>query len=280
MEMMNLNRTFGVEIEFIGDKDAVAQALNDAGIPCQAERRNRITRSYWKIVSDSSISPNADDIRRGWEGWELVSPILKGRRGLEEIKEVCAVLKTVGVSVNKTCGLHVHHDARDFQTETFKNIIKIYTRFEETIDSLVAPSRRGNNNTYCQSLLEIDIERILKQDNFQSIRAYYGDRYKKLNIESFVTHGTIEFRQHQGTVNADKIINWIKLTQAIVERAVARPVKKCGARTRKDWQTFKYFLFLNPSAHNPSNRKSSYDEETKDMIKYYNKRRKELAGVA
>lgn len=278
--MMNLNRTFGVEIEFIGDKDTVAQALNDAGIPCQAERYNHTTRSYWKIVPDSSIRPNADGIRRGWKGWELVSPVLRGRRGLEEIKELCAVLKTVGVSVNKTCGLHVHHDASDFQTETFKNIIKIYTRFEETIDSLVAPSRRGNNNTYCQSLLEINIERILKQDNFQSIRTHYGDRYKKLNIESFVTHGTIEFRQHQGTLNADKIINWIKLTQGIVERAVARPVKKCGPRTRKDWESFKYFLFLNPSSHNPSNRKSSYDEETKDMIAYYNKRRKELAGAA
>jgi hypothetical protein len=270
---MNLDRTFGIEIEFIGDRGNVAQGIRDLGLRCEIENYNHNTRPHWKITSDSSVHPNAN--QAGY-GWELVSPILKGRDGLEQIRKVCEALESAGAKVNRSCGLHVHHDARDFQNETFKNLIKIYARFEPVIDTLVAPSRRGNVNQYCQTLARIDLENVLNAGDPTTLRRAYGDRYKKLNLQSYVTHGTVEFRQHQGTINAEKIINWVKLTQGIVERAVARPVKKCGPRTRKDWETFKYFLFLNPSSHNPNNRKSSYDEETKEMIKYFNKRRKEL----
>jgi hypothetical protein len=115
---------------------------------------------------------------------------------------------------------------------------------------------------------------LLEQDSLAAIRYTYGTRYRKLNIESYVTHGTVEFRQHQGTTNAAKIINWIKLTQAIVERAVNRAVKKGEACD--NWDSFKYFLFLNPD---PNNRVSSYDAETKEMLKYFNKRRKELVAA-
>lgn len=263
---MNKNRTYGVEIEFIGDRGAVEVAINAMGIECRWEGYNHNTRPHWKIVSDSSVRAP------GQSGWELVSPILKGDDGLEQIRKVCEAMGQAGATVNATCGLHVHHDAQDFTTKTFKNIVKIYARFEPVMDSLVSNSRRGRNNDYCRTLADVNMGRLLEQDSLATIRSIYGTRYRKLNITSYVTHGTVEFRQHQGTTNADKIINWIKLTQAIVERAVNRQVKD---GTKSDWESFKYFLFLNP---NPNNRVSSYDEETKEMLKYFNKRRKELAA--
>jgi hypothetical protein len=265
---MNLNRTYGVEIEFIGDRESVAQAVREAGLDCLVEGYNHRTKPHWKVVTDSSV--HVDGI--SGLGGEIVSPILRGTEGFEQIEKVCRALKSAGASVNITCGLHVHHDAQDFRTETFKNLIKIYKRFEPTIDELVFPSRRGNTNTYCQTLARIDMEEILKKNTLQQIIPHYGDRYRKLNLRSFATHGTVEFRQHQGTIDSKEIINWIKLTQAMVERAVTRRVRE---GTTKDWESFKYFLFLNP---NPNCRVSSYDEETKEMLKYFGKRRKELAA--
>lgn len=273
---MNNNRTFGVEIEFIGNRYAVAQEIKATGLRCEIEGYNHCTRSHWKIVSDSSVHATGRQSgsgRQGRSGWELVSPILKGQDGLEQIKKVCQAMKQAGATVNVTCGLHVHHDARDFNVNTFKNIVKIYARFETTIDTLVAPSRRGNENTYCQTLQRVNMDRLLKQTSIDGIRYTYGSRYLKLNLDAYITHGTVEFRQHQGTIDAEKIINWIKLTQAIVERAVARGV---GKGTTTDWESFKYFLFLNPD---PNNRVSSYSEEAKQMFKYYNKRRQELAAA-
>lgn len=44
-------------------------------------------------------------------------------------------------------------------------------------------------------------------------------RYHKLNLVSLWVHGTIEFRQHSGTVDADKAVNWIELLMQFVNRA-------------------------------------------------------------
>ena len=264
--MFNNNRTFGVEIEFIGNAGTVEGAVRRAGVNCSAEIYNHTTRGYWKIVTDGSVMGNG-------EGLEMVSPPLKGQEGLDELEKVCKAMAEAGVRINKTCGLHVHHDANDFTEKTFKNIIKIYRRFEGTIDTLVSQSRRANANTYCKSLLDNREygPALMQSDSVMDIISRTPDRYRKLNLKSYTTHGTIEFRQHQGTAEFIKIANWIKLTQAMVERAVTRNVKE---GLINDWETFKYFLFLNPSA---TNRVSSYDNETKEMFKYFNKRRAELA---
>ena len=42
------------------------------------------------------------------------------------------------------------------------------------------------------------------------------DRYCKINAESFFRHKSIEFRQHSGTINYDKISNWILFLHGIV----------------------------------------------------------------
>jgi len=39
----------------------------------------------------------------------------------------------------------------------------------------------------------------------------YGGRFFKLNLLAFEQHGTVEFRQHHGTVNTDEATAWVKL---------------------------------------------------------------------
>jgi hypothetical protein len=46
-----------------------------------------------------------------------------------------------------------------------------------------------------------------------------GGRYHKLNLSSYVSHGTIEFRQHQGTINYVKISRWIDLGMSMMRWA-------------------------------------------------------------
>jgi hypothetical protein len=40
-----------------------------------------------------------------------------------------------------------------------------------------------------------------------------------LNSHSYWRHGTIEFRLHSGTLDADKIINWLIITQKMILKA-------------------------------------------------------------
>lgn len=196
------DRTYGIEIECYHSsnsdiKQEVCSALSRVGISCQFLGYTHTVTTGWKIVTDSSI--------RGGYGLEVVSPILSGEEGLEQIKKVTKVLSELGCKVNRSTGLHVHHGARDLSQTEIKNVFKLYRENESLFDSLVAPSRRDSRNQYCQSL--------------RNHTDLPSTRYTKVNYQSFVKYGTIEVRHHQGSLNADKIIHWIRLTQRVIERA-------------------------------------------------------------
>lgn len=235
------DRKFGVEIEFGGGPyiSEVEAALLSAGLIAQQESYNHATRSYWKITPDASI----EGFLFGTKG-ELVSPPLSGRDGLAQVRLALDVLQRLGCRVNKSCGFHVHWDCSDFTGDKVRNLLALYAKFELIVDGLVAPSRRGNDAYFCRSLRqetwiegEGDMWKWIKRSKAGGTRLAVGElanvqgnllrrsnngcaRYMKVNVTAYLTHGTVEFRQHQGTVNADKAINWIVLTQMFVERAV------------------------------------------------------------
>ena len=232
----NNDRKVGIEIEFhLGGRlsrqraQAVAKnALVAKGINCQIEGYNHETRDHWKIVYDSSVNH---------ESLELVSPPLKGSMVFDELKKVAEALDEIGAKVDKSCGLHIHHDFNDAELDTFKNIYGIFARYEDAIDELVAPSRRGMNNRYCKSP-RINLRQLEQARSIMEItNEIYTNRFVKLNCQSYRRHGTIEFRNHQGTVEYEKIANWIVLTQMIVERAFEGKVKLNKKAT--DWFNLK-----------------------------------------
>jgi hypothetical protein len=224
-----MNRKYGVEIEFTNlDGHAAVRAMRDAGINTDAEGYNHTTRSHWKIVTDSSC------------GYEAVSPILEGEDGLEEIKIVCAVLEGAGAKVNKNCGVHVHFDASDFNLENFKNLFKYWVKFEDVFDSLMPASRRLQANQYCNSNLKVrasdaashaqacqeiftQIDAITTIEQFKQL---YPSRYHKLNPHSYWRHGTIEVRHHSGSIDGEKITQWIRLMDGLFTRAKQAKVVK------------------------------------------------------
>ena len=208
-----MNRRFGVEFEACNvQKEVLNRALNAAGVTCEVEGYNHTTRAHWKIVTDSSLSGN--------NTFELVSPVLNGEEGISELQTVCRVLTECGAKVNKSCGTHVHIDAAGFTLDQWKRIYINYSRLEATIDAFMAKSRRGSNNTYSRSLNNINgLERKVNACNSLSeiARVFHNDRYYKVNPISYSRHNTCEFRQHGGTVEFEKISNWIKFVNNLVE---------------------------------------------------------------
>ncbi|MFT4413201.1 amidoligase family protein [Fredinandcohnia humi] len=220
----NTNRSFGVEIEFFGvHYSTVIDALTRKGINVKHESYNHTTRRHWKLVFDASVTNTGTGNYRG--GHEIVSPVLRGKEGLNELKIVLDTLDEIGASVDRTCGLHVHHDVNDFELENFKNIYYLYYKFEKFFDAVVAPSRRGNNNTYCQGIRKAQVEALKNACSLNDINSIFSSRYCKLNFQSFFRQGTIEFRQHGGTINSEKVLNWIIFTQAIVERGKLETIR-------------------------------------------------------
>jgi hypothetical protein len=211
--MLNENRTYGVEIEFTDlrnhGRNHIAAALNAAGIRTHVESYNHTTRRHFKLTTDVSING----------GYELVSPVLKGQRGLDMLKTVSEVLVSLGCSANRSCGLHVHHNINDLSGEQVAALFTSYANNERLIDGLMPASRRGHGATHVRSIRGVR-GTLSHQTTLQGIRDALGTRYKKLNIESYWRYGTVEFRHHGGTVEFEKISNWVKLTQAMVERSI------------------------------------------------------------
>lgn len=254
---MNNNRKFGIEIEGFGlTREELITGLTRKGIEVKSEGYNHSIRPHWKIVYDASI--------RADKGFEIVSPPLKGENGINQVRIVAETIEELGGQVNRSCGLHIHHDVNDFTLDHFKNIYSLYHRFENTIDEIMPVSRRGNNNTFCKSI-QGKMEELKDANSLEEIRRIFQSRYYKLNVQSFWRHGTIEFRQHSGTVNAEKIINWILLTQLMVERSISGDVK-VGERTEFNLKQFKKVLT-----------RKSENNYTK-LFKYYNSRHKKLAA--
>jgi hypothetical protein len=211
--LMPFTRRFGVEIEAFVKRGKTKEALRDLirnkGLNCELNDYNHTTRNYWKIVTDGSL--RAEGVT-----FEIVSPILEGEDGLEQLEKVCQALKEYGCRINKTCGLHIHFDASTFSLQTWKNLLINYAKLEDTIDAFMPHSRRGNANTYCKSLKD-DVNKVKEASSLEQIATRIGTRYKKINTQAYARHKTIEFRQHSGTIEFMKIKNWILFLHNLVE---------------------------------------------------------------
>jgi hypothetical protein len=209
-----VGRRFGVEIEFIGSSYRLELAMREQGLQCSMQEYNhRVSRNTWKIVPDGSVSGGA----------ELVSPILQGTRGFEQLAKASAALNAAGVTINRSTGLHVHHDVRDLRVSAFKTFVRNWSNCQDAIDMMVAPSRRLDRNMYCRRLTGRDlasVDLLETMDLHLAARTLSGDRYRTLNLQSYGRYGTVEVRQHQGSIDGAQISAWVRFGQAMIQAGV------------------------------------------------------------
>ena len=212
--------TFGVELEVYNVvRTELIREVEQRSISIQSEGYNHTDNNhYYKIVSDASIC--------GENGNEVVSPILKGKKGLDSLKEVCESLENVGAKVNKSTGLHVHFDASTMTDGHFVQLFKNYQKLESVIDTFMPNSRRANNNVFCKSLRGIHYDGCQTKEDVMN---YNGTRYRKVNAESYIRHKTVEFRQHSGTTEFKKISNWINFLRKLIQYSFDHAIENCSS---------------------------------------------------
>ena len=229
------NRSFGIEVEFISElsRDDLVDSMNT--ILNEVNSGMRIREAYysdssneWRIKDDGSLSGS------GW-GAELVSPILYGIEGVEQLEIMLKVLNSHDVSINVSCGLHVHLGAQDLTYHEIISVMDRYSEFEPQVDMIMAESRRGDNAHYARPIGAGYIGRLKRNAKSKSRLAYAGDRYRKVNLESLSKHGTLEFRHHSGTSNFEKIVSWLSFLMTFVEvsRKLSNSKRRQPAKARK-----------------------------------------------
>jgi len=235
----NENRTFGVEVEFISQLNqydfvaALNMQLGTTGsdVDVISAYYSDTDATQWRIKTDSSVQ----SLGRSGHGLELVTPILQGQQGHDDLVAVLKAMNSIEgceITANRTCGLHVHVGVSDWKIGNFKNLFKRYAKFESTLDSIMPLSRRDSNGQYCESNVQYFNRSVHNRNLDDSMTNVFSSidecttlrklseklssRYVKLNVQSFWKHGTIEFRHHSGTTDVTKIINWLTLCMAMV----------------------------------------------------------------
>lgn len=277
---MEMERSFGIELEFISKQYTAAAIAENitrlSGVRVESESYNHTVKRHWKIVTDSSLRGTRGE---GY-GLELVSPPLKGIEGMEEVEKVVKALNWhSNIEVNRSCGFHVHHDINTFDIEQIKRIFGIYIKAEKAIDKMMPESRRESNNNFCKSLTgcmkQADMIILVGlAETMGQMKHLFATRYLKLNLQSYVKYGTIEFRQHSGTVEFDKIKNWILFTQRIV--TVASQYKVRFAFEEKPvTSTIDYLTRI---LYTYKDKNQEVVEEMTQVMKFYRARVKSLAA--
>jgi hypothetical protein len=239
--------TFGVEFEVYipavsADQsmrerayDRIVRRLQSAGVQASRGRAS----GAWAATYDGSLVSGPQDGRM-WFPLEMVSPILRGEDGLRQVEKVCAAMIDLGCEVNKTCGLHVHIGAGQATAKQMRNLAKMFLKYEDVFTALTPPSRRDSpeSRRYCkpnlpvaadhtrgprETQLAVAFARIDRASTPRMVaqvmnggvqragERYSAYRYYRLNFQSLILHGTVEFRQAAGTTSADKSLSWIKL---------------------------------------------------------------------
>lgn len=126
--------------------------------------------------------------------------VVSFRSGAEAIvKNICAFLKDRAY-VNESCGAHVHFDMRSYKKSTVEKYGKRLANCVPALKQILPKSRRSNE--FCD-------QTINRLDG-------YDTRYAFVNLQAYNKHKTIEIRGHSGTLNAKKILNWIKICETIM----------------------------------------------------------------
>jgi len=235
---MPYNLTFSGEIETCGVSIPVIK---------NAFRENGILGC--KVVPDGTPTVDA----------EIVLPVYANcQTAREHLISVCTVLARLGCRVNSRCGLHVHignaplnenvtpaqftgtsiayseraggyhtDHADPFDAVVIKDWMVRYTRMQTSrngINAMLPESRRSNR--MCQRL---DLNRLEAANTIQELASATHGKFSSINLQTW-SNGTVEFRQHSGTIEADKIWAWMQFLLNLVTHTLESRVTD-GTRT-------------------------------------------------
>lgn len=204
----------GIEIEFALDHalDVVVDRLDDQGLEAQVEDYNHQTRDHWKVTTDSSC------------GYELVSPILT-EATVRSVSPAMRSVANAGGYVTDNCGLHVHIELPRSTGRDLMDVgLGVAGLYHEAYD-LLTPM-------FDQSRIDNRFARFYEdRDDWMSY--LLDERYMAVNLQAIHRQGTVEFRQHQGTLNARRAYAWLNLCDSLtIEGAALGNVDSLRKRLR------------------------------------------------
>ena len=249
------NQLFGVEVEMTGitrEKAArlVAEILGTT--PSHPESNCYHTRTIadqaarkWKIMRDSSITPiRNDDTIEPLDEYrvEFVTPPLN-YSDIELLQNIIRKLRENGAKAHSSCGIHIHVDGANHTAVSLRRLVNFMTARQDLIYEALQIGARESN--WCHKLNKTLLDAMKKDKNLTKEKAeeiwysrandgycggidhqhYNSTRYHGVNLHSFFTKGTVEFRLFNSTLHAGKIKAYIQFCLAVSAWAITSQEK-------------------------------------------------------
>ena len=249
------NQLFGVEVEMTGITREKAARLV-AGVlgttPSHPESNCYHTRTIadqaarkWKIMRDSSITPiRNDDTIEPLDEYrvEFVTPPLN-YSDIELLQNIIRKLRENGAKAHSSCGIHIHVDGANHTAVSLRRLVNFMTARQDLIYEALQIGDRESN--WCQKLNKTLLDAMKKDKNLTKEKAeeiwysrandgycggidhqhYNSTRYHGVNLHSFFTKGTVEFRLFNSTLHAGKIKAYIQFCLAVSAWAITSQEK-------------------------------------------------------
>ncbi len=269
---------FGVEVEFTGITRSMAASAvrNIVGGRIYGPSRNcyqtrKITDAQgreWKVMRDSSISPIRKSGNEGMDEYrvEFVTPPLH-YSDLETLQAIIRKFKEIGGTPHSSCGIHIHIDGANHTADSLKRMVSfMYSRQDIIYEALGVENRKYNwCKPICKELNSAvknrkhpsknDIETIWyskSNDNYDgeiNHEHYNQTRYHALNLHSFFSKGTIEFRLFNSTLHAGRVKAYVQFCLALsawaVESTGRTVFRNVSGYTSEQKATLMYHILTN-----------------------------------
>lgn len=249
------NQLFGVEVEMTGitrEKAArlVAEVLGTT--PSHPESNCYHTRTIadqaarkWKIMRDSSIEAiRSDGTSEPLDEYrvEFVTPPLN-YSDIELLQNIIRKLQENGAKAHSSCGIHIHVDGANHTAVSLRRLVNFMTARQDLIYEALQIGDRESN--WCHKLNKTLLDAMKKDKNLTKEKAeeiwysrandgycggidhqhYNATRYHGVNLHSFFTKGTVEFRLFNSTLHAGKIKAYIQFCLAVSAWAITSQEK-------------------------------------------------------
>lgn len=138
------------------------------------------------------------------ELWPVEITCLVRQDDMTSLEKLCKLLNDLEAKVNKSCGLHVHLDARHLSKG---QVSRLGTKFSHALPFMgqIVPKSRTTSR-FCK----------------MKVSGFSDDRYCAVNLTAFEKYKTIEIRLHSSTTSFSKISNWIKMLSLITEAKLSK----------------------------------------------------------
>ena len=249
------NQKFGVEVEMTGiSRERAAKVVAEVlgTTPSRPDGTCYKTRTIadqaarkWKIMRDSSITSirnDGDDAPLDEYKVEFVTPPLN-YEDIDLLQKIIRKLKENGAKPHSSCGIHIHIDGANHNPKSLRRLVNFMTSRQNLIYEALEIGQR--EYSWCHKLNSALLDEMKKSKELTKERAeqiwysrandgysggidyshYNHTRYHGVNLHSYFSKGTVEFRLFNSTLHAGKIKAYIQFCLAVSAWAITSQEK-------------------------------------------------------